>query len=420
MGTAPATTIGLLGIMVVCSCKPNGDETETGKLGETGGDEGLTIPDVDLPDDESEAVPLPAGQCLQQPYLNTYGYVHQCEGVIRLGFDAGSYAGEDSFEFGPGKTNPLYWVDPDSYELPLVAACCGPFDYVNSTTEEKLPYVNNCLVDSVQQICHAIPYLLRRQAERSNDAVKKLALNSLANDVEGKAGECLNGLWGGGASDETPNRLIGTTWAPKQNVTFTLIEAEITDWTEAGEVEWNTCSSMFENDPAVIPTAPFEVPGTVGRTNATLLASAPAMGTGPGNSSAAFMPTPAHSTLTLAHDLDGAVHVSGLRLVADPSSRESDAELALTHASLTLRNVAATRAEDGQHSVEAGQAHFIAALAFEGDSRIVDMTNTTAMVLRENLEGDWELGPFELSYSDPVSGAWTLSLGQMSFRPGSR
>jgi hypothetical protein len=123
---------------------------------------------------------------------------------------------------------------------------------------------------------------LRRQAEHTNDVVKRIALNSLADDVEGKAGECLLALWRDGASEDAPNRLIGTTWAPKQNVTFTLIEAEITDWTEAGEVEWNTCFSMFENDPAVIPTAPFEVPGTVAVTNASLLANASATATGLG------------------------------------------------------------------------------------------------------------------------------------------
>jgi hypothetical protein len=100
--------------------------------------------------------------------------------------------------------------------------------------------------------------------------------------------------------------------------------------------------------------------------------------------------------------------------VTDPSAH------ALTHASLTLRNVAATRAVDGQHAVDPGKAHFVAALAFEGDSRIIDMTNTNALVLRENPTGDWELQPFELSYADHESGAWTVSLGQMSFRPDPR
>jgi hypothetical protein len=409
MRTAPATTIGLLGIMVVCSCKPKGDETDIGNLDETAGDDGLTTPDVDLPDDESETVLLPPGQCVQQPHMQTYGYVHQCEGVIRIGFEAQSHTGEDSFEFGPGKTNPLYWVDPDSYELPLVAACCGPFDYDDATTEEKLPYVNNCLADSVQQICHGIPYLLRRQAEHTNDILRKHALNNLANNVEGKAGECLLALWGGGASEDTPNRLVGTTWAPKQNITFTLIEAEIADWTEAGEVEWNTCFSMFENDPAVVRTVPFEVPGTIAVTNASLIASDTATGTGPGGLTAAFMPSPARSTLTLAHGPDGEVQVSGLRLVAD-------AELPLTHASLTLRNVAATRAVDGQYAIDPGQAHFVAMVAFDGDSRVVDMTNTSSIVLRETSAGNWALQPFELVYAEPESGVWTLSVGQLAFQ----
>jgi hypothetical protein len=410
----------VLGIVVVCSCKPKGDEHGIPGATETGGDDGIMIPDVDLPDDESEEVLLPPGECLQDPYMNAYGYVHQCEGLIRLGFDAKSNIGEDEFEFGPGETNPLYWIDPDSYELPLVAACCGPFDYNNPTTEQKIPYVNNCLLDSVQQICHGIPYLLRRQAEHTQDALKKLALNTLANDLEGKAGECLNDLWGNGPSEDIPNRLLSTTWAPKPDVTFTLIEAEITDWTQAGEVAWNACRSMYENDPAVIPTAPFEVPGTVAATNASLMASDMATGTGPGGLSANFVPATTHSTLTLAYGPDGELHVSGFRLVVDTSIGTSDAQLTLTHAALTLRNVAVTHAIDGQYRVEAGNAHFVATLAFDGDSRIVDMSNTSPMVLRETLAGDWELQPFELGYSDLGSGDWTLSLGLMSFRPDPR
>jgi hypothetical protein len=373
----------------------------------TGGDEGLFKPDVDLPEDESEPVLLPPGECNQGPYLNTYGYVHQCVGKIRVGFDAASHSGEDSFEFGPGKVNPLYWSEPDNYELPLVAACCGPFNYENPTTEQKGPYVNNCLFDSVQQTCHGIPYLLRRQAERTDNLIKKLALKKLAKDLEGKAGECLTALYAGGASQDTPNRLSGTTWTPKQNVTITLVEAEITDWTQEGEVDWNTCRSMFENDPAVIPTVPFEVPDTVAITNASLLTSAAATATGPGGLTAAVLLAPTHSTLTLARLSDGLVVVSGLRLVADTSSSP---EPSLTHAALTLRDVAVPQ-------LNVGHAHFVATLAFEGDSRIVDMTNTTAMVVRENDEGDWILQPFELSHFDPASGAWTLHLDQLSFRP---
>lgn len=393
--------------MVVCSCKPKGDENDVGKVSETGGDEGLTIPDVDLPKDESESVLLPPGECLQRPHMQTYGYVHQCSGEIRLGFDAASYNGEDAFEFGPGETNTPYWIEPDSYELPLVAACCGPFDYVNPTTEEKLPYVNNCLYDSVQQICHGIPYFLRRQAEHTNNVLKKAALNNLANKLEGKAGECLTDLYGGGASPDTPNRLTGTTWAPKHNVTITLIEAEITDWTQSGEVEWNTCTSMFENDPAVIPTAPFEVPDTVAVTNASLLVGATATVAGPASVSADFTLTPIQSTLTLAHGPEGAVAVSGFLLVADTPTR----------ASLISRNVAVTHVVDGRHVVDAGEAHFVATLTFDGDSRIVDMTNTNAMVLAEHSNGDWELQPLELAYSDPASGVWTLRLESLSFRP---
>jgi hypothetical protein len=111
--------------------------------------------------------------------------------------------------FGVGQTNPDYWTDPDSYELPLVAACCGPFDYENPTTQEKVPYVNNCLYDAVQQICIGLPHFLRKQAEETNVGDGKLALEWLADRIESNAEECRSGLWGG--------RPTWTRWSGNQS-----------------------------------------------------------------------------------------------------------------------------------------------------------------------------------------------------------
>jgi hypothetical protein len=407
-----------LGILLTCSCKPAGNDID--KVGETEGVAGLVVPEVDLPEDEAQSVLLASGQCIQFEAPQVFGYVHQCEGSIRLGFEADGQTGEDAFDFGPGETNPLYWIEPDDYDLPLVAACCGPFDYDNPTTEEKIYYANNCLFDAVQQTCHGLPYLLRRQAEQTDNLLRKAALNALATDIENSETECMLELFGAGPSPDTPNRLFDTTWSPKENVTFTLIEAEILDWTEEGEVDWRNCASMFENDPAVIPTAPFEVPGTVAVTNATLLASDGAVGSGPGGLTASFAIATSPSMLTLARGRESALHVTNFLLVADSASRSSDDELSVEHASLVLRNVATARVMRGEWVVDAGSAHFVATVTFQGDSRTVDMTNTSAMVLRRAPTGNWEVQPFELGYDDPRSGSWTVRLGTSTFHPQTR
>jgi hypothetical protein len=58
MRTTPATTVLLLGIVVICSCKPKDESTAIEEAAETVGDEGLIAPEVDLPDDELEALPI--------------------------------------------------------------------------------------------------------------------------------------------------------------------------------------------------------------------------------------------------------------------------------------------------------------------------------------------------------------------------
>src|SRR5688500_557681 len=133
---------------VLTACKPDEDPP----MGETEGT-GITIPNVDFAGETGgEEQSLPTGECIQKPRDGLHGYWHQCEGWLEASFEVKynnkSYGGTDILTFGPGQTNPDYWTDPDSYELPLVAACCGPFDYENPTTQEKVPYVNNCLYDA--------------------------------------------------------------------------------------------------------------------------------------------------------------------------------------------------------------------------------------------------------------------------------
>lgn len=132
-------SVGLLAW--ICGCS----EPDMGKgiftIAETVGDDGLFEPDVDLPAEGEPPVLLPSGECVQIPKPGVFGYTHQCDGRTRLSVEARGEVYDEYFEFGPGQVNADYWLDPDSYELPLVAACCGPFNYQNPTLDEKMPYI---------------------------------------------------------------------------------------------------------------------------------------------------------------------------------------------------------------------------------------------------------------------------------------
>lgn len=300
-----------------------------------------------------------------------------------------------------------------------MAACCGPFDYINPSTEEKIPYVNNCLFDSVQQLCHGLPYFIRKRAMMSDKIWEKEALNSIANTIENKAGECLDSLWGTGSpgpDGSQVNELAGTTWSPIQDLTFTLDLVTVDDWTQEGEVTWTECGGIYDNDDAIIPTAPFTVPGSIRATTLPLRTRATMTGSAPGLIASSIEVNVAESSLTIAIDDSTATLVTGLRLESAASVIQTDAgELTLTRASLTLRDVMAPMVKNGFYLVPSGRAQFVAAVAFEGDTRIVDVTNRGPIILRQVEEMTWSLESFEVAYIEPGFGRWSLSFDGMTF-----
>src|SRR5690606_38223027 len=155
---------------------------------------------------------------------------HQCAGQLELSFDIQDETGEANFVFGPDASNPSLWLEPDSYDLPLVAACCGAFDYDSPTSEQKTPYAINCLADGVQQVCTALPHLLRREAAKL-DPISEEIVKNFADDIEDEAPECWDALWGAFDPEGTWNMVTDTSWSPKSGATITLNWLEVTDWT---------------------------------------------------------------------------------------------------------------------------------------------------------------------------------------------
>lgn len=193
IGRHPMISIALLALHVA-GCKAPEDGIFTPEAGDMG-DTGIFMPAVDLPAEGEPDVPLPTGLCIQEPEPGLFGYWHQCFGELQVDFvathDDKQHTGGDLLRFGPGRSNPKYWTDPDSYDLPLVAACCGPYDYQNPTTEQKIPYINNCLFDAVQQLCIGMPHFLRKQAEQTDLGDGKLALEWLAGKIESNTSDCV-------------------------------------------------------------------------------------------------------------------------------------------------------------------------------------------------------------------------------------
>jgi hypothetical protein len=407
--------------IVLAACKPPDAPTKSGTE-----DTGIFIPNVDFPGETGgEEQPLPTGECVQYPDGKSSGYWHQCDGWLEVSFEAEynnkSYGGTDILNFGPGRTNPDYWTDPDSYELPLVAACCGPFDYESPTTQEKVPYVNNCLFDAVQQICIGLPHFLRKQAEEAGAGDGKLALQWLAGRIESNVSECRMGLWAGGPpgpDGQAINQLSGTSWAlPNTPATIRIVDSEIYDWTIVGDVpELTECFGIYDNDTAIVPTAPFNGPGTVGGGTTFFLAhDSSASASGPWGATGWFTVLAGTSSATFDDDALGAPIVSGLRLDADAGhvslAGESGGPI---DARLVLSEILRPSVEGGEHVVNVGDATFTAALSIAGQSRIVPMRNTDPIVFRYD-DGVWEYDPFELAYDEMDVGQWTLTIDGLSF-----
>lgn len=193
------------------------------------------------------------------------------------------------------------------------------------------------------------------------------------------------------------------------------------DWTEVGDVpELTQCSGFYDNDTAVIPTAPFSVPGVVGGTNSILAEAGSATAYGPWLSMGAFEIVADRSRLSVGHDPSGALVVSGLTLEAAPSVVSVAGERGwIEHARLTLARPLYPSFVGGEHVVAANDALFIAAIGLAGESRVVRMYNVDPLVLRER-SGVWEVDPVELGYDEVDVGQWSLSIDGLEFVDAAR
>lgn len=414
----------VLSLSSLAGCKA---EDEFTKPESETGDDGLFTPDVDLPSGEvgEDPTPLPPGQCIQFPQDNLYGYWHQCFGEITVSFTAEYndkvYSGEDLLHFGPGELNEQYWKNPDSYDNPLVAACCGPYNYDTPTSEQKIPYVNNCMFDAIQQICIGLPKFVRKQANETADLFEKAALGWIANKLEAEPSGCVWGLWEGGPPGPDGAswfELAGTSWTPEDAdlLTLRIEHLAVYDWTVADDaVSLTPCSGIFDNDDAVVPTAAANVPGVIYAETLPLVPGGTASALGLG-SDGRFVLSSDSSEINVGIDGAGGTVVQGLRLEGEPTNVNGGGEpLTIDRARVVLQRPLEPLPFGSDLLVESGEGSFLVSLgSVNNESRVVPASNASRIVFR-NVQGRWDFDPFDIEHIDAAGFVWTITVEDVTF-----
>jgi hypothetical protein len=254
-------TLLVLALPLGCSSTPPGDtpapdtfvDAETGVL--SGGESGVEEDDH-----------ISDGYCLPLPQEGVKGYRHHCGGNLNFTVE-GEYnhllngwtaLPPVDMTVGFGPTYASEWLEQDDvYETPLVAACCGgPFDFESTDSGYPTAYILNCLLDAVQQICHALPKYFEALGDQKSGAQQQ-ALWDVAIHLNQEAiqTDCLLTLM---EENAPQNSILNRTW---QIVSDTNLKADITiDVLEI--LEWDypenpndveECDSILDNDDNVAP-----------------------------------------------------------------------------------------------------------------------------------------------------------------------
>ncbi len=368
-----------------------------------GADDVGELPPVDPKD---PPVPLPSGYCVTSEDPPYQGIRHQCGGTIDLSITGEAWDTPVDqaiyLNFGPETPG-------DSYEHPLVAACCGEYDYEQLASSQPA-YWENCLYDAIQQSCSAVPYYVWDMAEAAAAANKLVLadqLTKLGNDLSSgeRQYECINAFWVEGPVDFF-NVITDRHWNPAYDVWINLDFLEILDVSLPEDPsEWLTCKSIFENDDTVIPDIhPGPVWSTLGLKSGSLDLS--------GDAILATLVPDESSELLIGRDSSGVALLGALQLHGGPT-RVEGVEIE-RWGIRSLRSVAMVDGGDGSVSIPAGALSLVAAVVVDGDTLSMPATNHRPMVLRENPDG-WAIDGFSVVYTQDNGDAWTLDSSTLVF-----
>jgi len=384
------------------------------------GTSGTSSTEPDGADETGGAIPVPVEQhCLIEPLDGLYGYRYQCEGSVFLDIVIeGNFNGSpaaDSFElpFGPG-------VQGDSYEDPLVMACCPWYDTISPNCGQH--HERACLIDLVEQGCKSMVPKIEDYAHDTYPGIlntaPRNAVLKIADYVRKHQGDCTAAFWAETGIAATPpacdeddngvpfvSMLEDGVWTfdpdgPVDKVQISVAEAQWTGLYPLDDAQHTTkiCQSADDNDGVsfleVDPTPESKILRLVSG-NMTLH--------GPSTEGIGELST--SSTLAIVVGANGSGSLENLALHSAEAATLTTADMTIPvnafHVRLWDRTPAAVDANRTTLTIAPRAARFALSATAFGESRVRFATNATPIVITKGPQG-WHSSAF--SIDDPDHG----------------
>ena len=257
--------LGLTFAIVLSACSATEMKASGSGIQSIGSDDDIGGTDGGDPENPEE---IPPNTCLTDPATGYYGYRHHCGGNYQFSFvgEADDMPIDESFWIGFGPTYAEPEIEPyDTYETPLIAACCGgPYDLERNSIDQ-FNYFENCKADAVQTLCELVPAYLKKVAEDYGD-IKKAAVEGIANNMlsQENQNDCINSLYEGVVFDQEglplPDnhylKITDTSWHYVANLidlTIHVDELELLEIAYPPPPDLAICEDFYENDDNVFP-----------------------------------------------------------------------------------------------------------------------------------------------------------------------
>lgn len=384
--------------VALLACQPPSDpekpslDTETG-IG--GGESGVE-------EDDFKA----DGYCLVAAIDGVKGYRHHCGGTMEFEVE-GQYHSLGSWhptsfgmDIGFGPTFADDWlVDDDTYDRPLVAACCGgPMDFENTDSNYFNAYQLNCALDGIQQLCSALPRYFKALADTAI-GVKKLRYYDIAKHLNDDAvqNDCVLSLY---EESDPDNAINGTTWRiiDSANANYTLIVEHL----EILDIDYDEppaeCKSIYDNDDNVTPLIESLTGSSV---EPFTLSAGDGQFTNNDDVTAELDPEPDSVLATSLDVSSGALQLVNFALKGSNKTIVVDSiPYTVDRWSLRLMTpVTAPRGKDGTYTYPEGRMTILATVFAAGDAISLIGTNATDVTIVGSSSG-WLVRGFQVEYNE--------------------
>lgn len=399
-------------VLVMASCGDDGGSSDTHVLTTGFVDDGLgdgaTSQDGEGLDDTGAGAGYSA-YCLYDPdEAGSIGHRYQCSGSVA--FDvAVSHVLSDSPEMAFFELSFGHDVIGDSYEDPLVMACCPEFDLETPNCEQ--PHERACFVDLVEQGCKSmvgkIEDFAHEQFPGLLDAAKRKAVLQVADYLRTHQDEC----WAAfrddtgisstpAACDENDNSVDYTsmledgTWVfdppgAVELVDVTVAQAEWHGLFPLGEEEGPLadCVSADDNDDVMF----LEVDPPAGSKIMHLVEGRVEL-IGPGVTGVGELDSVSSLAVARASLENLAIHSAGATVVL-----AGDAAVPIDAFHVRLWGRVAARVEENTLTIEPGEARFAVGATALGRNAVKTATNATPIVITHDADG-WRTSSFSIAH----------------------